>query len=129
MCIRDSLDNHLVHLLQLLEFALLKGLHGEQLVVLLAPHLENLAIGALVELSLGLEILAAEHLVDQQDLVLHDLYYISCIKIIIHALQLQRSLSQGPLQALKALLEVEDGFAGVYYLFAVVFEGETHLQP
>lgn len=91
----DHLDDHLVHLPQLLELALLKCLHGEQLVGFPAPDLEDLPIGALVELSLGLEILAAEHLVDQRDLLLHDLYYISCIKIIIQALQVQRGRSQG----------------------------------
>lgn len=85
----DHLDHHLVHLPQLLQLALLQRLHREQLVGFSAPHLEDLPVGALVELALGLEILAAEHLVDQRDLLLHDLYYISCIKIIIQAHQLR----------------------------------------
>lgn len=41
---------------------------------------------------------------------------------------MQRGLSQGYLKKLEALVQVEDGFAGVDDLFAVVFEGETHLQ-
>jgi hypothetical protein len=60
-----------VRLLQLLQLRQLQRLQGERLLRLDLRHVENLAIGTLVKFALGVVLLVAEHLIDEQHLLVH----------------------------------------------------------